>query len=783
MLARGMTFTSECIDFEGKTDAEIQSILAEYRLSLKIEEVRKVQFEILKRPPSVSELVLWSIQGSEHCSYKSSRPFLKLFPTDGPGVILGPKEDAGIVELARDQNGMRYGIAVSHESHNHPSQIVPYEGAATGVGGNVRDVCCMGAKVIAIGDALRFGELENAKAQWIANGVVSGIAGYGNPLGIPNVVGDVYYHKGYNDNCLVTVLTLGTIREDEIIHSSVPEGGAGYKLILVGKPTDNSGFGGASFASLELEEEKKEQNKGAVQEPNAFLERHILKATYALVEWLKANGHIHRVGFKDLGAGGIACASVELADSAGYGADVDLDAVHVSMDDLPDAVKLCSETQERFMWAVPEDLVETVLKHYNETFDFPSVSHGARASVVGSVRGDTLYRVTAKGQVIVEAQAKDVTEGLIYHREHHYSRSPRDEIAYDEPASYAAIIQQVITHPDVASKHGVYRRYDKQVQGLVVIERGQADAGVLRPYLDAERYPESIRQVGLAVSMAQNPHWGRIDAYWGAAMAVVDAVAKLASVGAAPIAISDCLCFGNPEKPSQMGEFVEAIRGISDACREIRLKAHPDHAIPVVAGNVSLYNETREGSIPPSPMIGCVGRLEHVDRAVTPGFKAERSILFHVGTITDRMGGSVYQEVIGRDCAPMPTVGFAEFGNQVNVVTDLIDQGRVLACKAVGPGGLAAALAWMCFHGEFECRVWMQSGLRKDFLLFNESPGFVMEVSRAHADEVETLLNERHVKFQKIGETVNRGNCEIQGIRLPDMAGLKNRWMTALDNL
>ena len=721
-----MTFTSECIDFEGKTDAEIQEILVQYKLALKIEEAKKVQFEILKRPPSVSELVLWSIQGSEHCSYKSSRPFLKMFPTDGPGVILGPKEDAGIVELARDETGLRYGIAVSHESHNHPSQIVPYEGAATGVGGNVRDVCCMGAKVIAIGDGLRFGELSNNKAQWIAEGAISGIAGYGNPLGIPNVVGDIYYHKGYNDNCLVTVFTLGTIREDEIIHSSVPQGGVGYKLILVGKPTDNSGFGGASFASLELEEDKKEQNKGAVQEPNAFLERHILKSTYALVDWLKEQGHIDRVGFKDLGAGGIACASVELADSAGYGADIDLDAVHVSMKELPDAVKLCSETQERFMWAVPEDLVEVVLKHYNETFDFPNVSHGARATVVGTVRGDSLYRVTANGQIIVEAQAKDVTEGLIYNREHYYSRPVREEIQYGEPASYAEMIKKVLTHPDVASKHKVYRRYDKQVQGLVVIERGQADAGVLRPYYDADKYPESVRKVGLGVSVAQNPHFGRIDAYWGAAMAVVDAVAKIASVGAAPIAISDCLCFGNPEKPAQMGEFVEAIRGISDACREIHLKAHPDHAIPVVAGNVSLYNETRDGSIPPSPMIGCVGRIDEVDRAVTPGFKSDRSAIYHIGEITEKMGGSVYQEVLGKDCARMPTVGFAEFGVQVSAITDLIGKGVVLSSKSIGPGGIAAALALMCFQGDYECRVWMQSPLRKDFLLFNETPGFCL---------------------------------------------------------
>ena len=777
-----MTFTSECIDFDGKTDAEIQEILIRYKLALKIEEAKKVQFEILNRPPSVSELVLWSIQGSEHCSYKSSKPFLKMLPTSGPGVILGPREDAGIVELVKDSNGKRYGIAVSHESHNHPSQIVPFEGAATGVGGNVRDVCCMGAKVIAVGDSLRFGELDNHKAQWIADGVVSGIAGYGNPLGIPNVVGDVIYHKGYNDNCLVTVLTLGTIREDEIIHSSVPQGGVGYKLILVGKPTDNSGFGGASFASLELEEEKKEQNKGAVQEPNAFLERHILKATYALVDWLKANNQIDRVGFKDLGAGGIACASVELADSAGYGADVELDKVHVSMDDLPDAVKLCSETQERFMWAVPDDLVDVVLKHYNETFDFPNVSHGAKASLIGEIREDGIYRVTAKGQVIVEAQAKDVTEGLVYNREHHYSQVPQNESDYAEPKSYLEMLGKIVSHPDIASKHPIYRRYDKQVQGLVVIERGQADAAVLRPF-HADHFPEEIREVGMAVSLAQNPHYCKIDSYWGGAMSVVDSVAQIASVGAVPIAISDCLCYGNPEKPSQMGEFVEGIRGIADACREIRLKEFPDHPIPVVAGNVSLYNETRDGSIPPSPMIGCVGRIGKAVSAVTPGFKKVKSAIYHIGEIANTLGGSVYHDVLGEESGKLPTVGFAEFGAQVNALSELVEKGVVYACKRIGPGGIAATLSLMCFQGKYECRAWVDSTLRKDAVLFSESVGFVIEIAKENGAFVESILKGHHVKFSKIGETVEPGSCEIQGIRISDMAKLKQAWLTRLENL
>ncbi len=778
-----MPFTSERIDFEGKTDAEILAILQHYKLALKVEEAKKIQFEILKRPPSVAEMVLWSIQGSEHCSYKSSRPFLGLFPTKGPDVILGPKEDSGIIELTKDAKGHRYGVVLSHESHNHPSQLVPYEGAATGVGGNVRDVCCMGARVIAVADGLRFGEIDHAKAQWIADGVVSGIAGYGNPLGIPNIAGDAYFHKGYNENCLVTVLTLGILREDALIHSYAPANAEGYKLILVGKPTDNSGFGGASFASLELEEEKKEQNKGAVQEPNAFLERHILKSSYALFDWLHANGQINRVGFKDLGAGGIACASVELADAAGYGADVDLDAVHVSMQDLPDAVKLCSETQERFMWVVPDDLVEVVLNHYNKTFDFPGVSHGARASVIGTIRGDGMFRVTAGGHTIVEARAEDVTRGLIYNREHHYTRKPLEaSMDYAEPESYAEMLEKVVTHPDVASRWPIYKRYDKQVQGSVVIQRGAADAGVLQPFV-AEEWPDEIRKVGVAVAMTQNPRYCLLDAYWGSVLAVIEGTAKLASVGATPIALSDCLCFGNPEKPGQMGEFVEAIRGISDACRGISLKDHPEHPLPIVSGNVSLYNETREGSIPPSPIIGAIGKVKDVSHVVTPGFKKPDSLLYFVGESKAELAGSIYHSVIRQSCGSLPKVDFAEWTRTLHTLVDLIGEGVVLSCKANGLGGLAACLAQMSFMGDAGCRVRMESGARRDQVLFSEHLGFVIEVCRENAAFVEDHMKKNRVTLRRIGETAPQGQFEVQGVRITDMKDLKRKWQfRLLDN-
>src|SRR5436190_9347666 len=296
--------TSTTFDFSSLSPDSIQEILKKYALSLTVEEALTIQNALLKRPPTLAELVLWSIQGSEHCSYKSTRKFLKQFNTEGPHVLLGAKEDAGIVAVATDNQGLRYGVVISHESHNHPSQIVPYEGAATGVGGNVRDVCCMGAEVIAVADSLRFGDINRAKTHWIHQGVVGGIGGYGNPLGVPNLAGDLYYDSAYNENCLVTVVTLGIVREDHIIHSYAPANADDYVFILVGKPTDNSGFGGASFASSTLEKDSQERNKGAVQEPNAFLQRHVLKANYALFKLLRESNLIDKVGFKDLGAGG-----------------------------------------------------------------------------------------------------------------------------------------------------------------------------------------------------------------------------------------------------------------------------------------------------------------------------------------------------------------------------------------------------------------------------------------------------------------------------------------------
>ncbi len=759
---------------------EIEKLLRDYNLNLSVDEALTIQNEFLKRPPTISECVLWSIQGSEHCSYKSSRIHLKQFNTSGPHVILGAKEDAGIVSVAQDKNGYRYGVIVSHESHNHPSQIVPYEGAATGVGGNVRDVCCMGGEVIAVADSLRFGDIKRARTHWIQEGVVSGIAGYGNPLGIPNIAGDVYYDPAYNENCLVTVVTLGIVREDHIIHSYAPPEAENYVFILVGKPTDNSGFGGASFASTVLEEDSQEKNKGAVQEPNAFLQRHLLKANYSLFQLLREKNLIDRVGFKDLGAGGVACASIELAEAGGsYGAEIDLDKVPTGMPGLMPSVILCSETQERFMWVVPPDLVDTILKHYNETFALPQVSEGACAAVIGKIRTDGLYVVNYKGRELVRAKVPDVTKGIVYNRPHASSQRQNTEPFFLPPDDYNQILLQLLAHENIASKEPIFEMYDKQVQGRTLIQAGWADAGVLQPFNES-KYPEEIRKTGIALSLDQNPRYNKIDAYWGAVNAVVESVRNITAVGATPVAITDCLCFGNPEKPEQMREFVDSVRGISDACAAVHLKDYPQSTLPVIAGNVSLYNESVKGAIPPSPMISCLGTLPDIDFAITFDFKKSDSLLILIGERKDECGGSVYYQLHNQLGSNVPKPDLSLFNREIHAVSSAIQHGLVNAAHDVSEGGVAVALAEMSFKNSLGVAVQINGELSADKLLFGETGGFILEIDKQHKAAFDKLVTQYQVPYMVIGHTTEQPVLQMNSVINLPVEEARQAWENGL---
>ncbi|MDO8481386.1 MAG: phosphoribosylformylglycinamidine synthase subunit PurL, partial [Nanoarchaeota archaeon] len=713
----------DLVRIQQMSDREVHEFLKKNAISLKCEEARRV-VQLLGRDPTLTELHIFNTQWSEHSSYKSSKEWLKLLPTKGKEVILGPAEDAGIVYFTTHE-GERYGIVMSHESHNHPSQVVPYEGAATGIGGNVRDVLCMGARVIASADPLRFGNPDGKnknRVKYIANQVIEGIAGYGNPLGVPVLAGDVMFNDSFDENCLVNVVTLGILKEKDIIHSTAPKNSEGYDIVIVGKATDNSGFGGAAFASLILDEQDRESNRGAVQVPDPFLKNVLLRSTEAVFEAVRKKKI--PVGFKDMGAGGIMCSTSELVASAGYGAEIDLDKVHVSMHNLPPFIIACSETQERFTWICPSDFTPTILKIYNEDFDLPNVSKGARASAVGKVTKTPDYALTHHGKVVCRAGVEVITEGIRYQRESKAPSHTFSEPTLGEPKDYDKAILDVLAHPNVASKAACIKHYDTQVQGLTVIQAGDADAGVQAPLPGCS--------AGIALSVDSNPKVSRIDAYWGAANAVAESMRNVAAVGATPVCLTDCLNYGNPEKPEAFYHFVQGVKGLSEAATQLHFKGTKD-PVPFISGNVSFYNESATGkSVDASAIVACLGRVNDISKVITMKLKKSGSALFMVGGRKDSLGGSIYYDLHGQTGANIPKTDFTGERNMIYAVIDAIDKRLLLSCHDVSDGGVVATLSEMMLGGEADgeigAAVTFDSSLPLWKTLFSESGGFVFEV-------------------------------------------------------
>ncbi len=752
----------EYLKFSEMTDDEVKKILKDNQIGLTVTEARKIETDILKRPPTLTEAVVWGIQGSEHCSYRSSRPSLKQLPTDAPNVILGPVEDAGVVEIARDGED-RWGLVMSHESHNHPSQIVPYEGAATGIGGNVRDVCCMGAKVIGTMDPLRMGNPENNENRVITNEVVRGIAGYGNPIGVPNMGGDIIFSDAFNDNCLVNVLTFGLVKESEIIHSYCPDeaGDVGYDIIIVGKPTDNSGMGGASFASIELDEDDKEANKGAVQEPNPFLKRHILASTYDLFERLKEMGKLDKVGFKDHGAGGNVCSTVEQVVDRGFGAEINIDKIHVGMENLHPSVIAASETQERFAWTCHPELTQMILDHYNKKWELGKVAKNAKASLVGKVTNGGRYIAKYNGEIVIDAQAKDICEGLQYKRE----SSPKDYSHLSEPEIDESSLDlnklcvQLLGANNICSKHSVYNKYDKNVQGNSIIEAGEADAGVMAPLLDKEGVSPEIQKTGVAVSADGITRYSNISPYWQGANATVEAMRNVAAVGGTPQALTDCLNYNNPEVPELMWEFTEGVRGIADACRGIPLKEYPDFPTPIISGNVSLYNQ-----IDATAVVGCAGTLKDYNKAITPQLKTSGNKLFLLGDRKDELGASEFYELLGHLGKNVPNENFEQATKEIYSVIDGIDQGLIESCHDISEGGLFVTLAEMTMPhprkggGKLGIKADLSEAgknLKTYVKLFSQTGGFVCEVKPENLDKFVTITEKYGINILEIGRVIS----------------------------
>lgn len=733
----------------------------ELGLNLTAGEVAQLRTSI-GREPTVTELFLFDVMWSEHCSYKSSRALLKKYlPTKSDRVILGPGEDAGVVRLA-EADGVSYVLVVAHESHNHPSQIIPVEGAATGIGGIVRDVYCMGADVVGVMDALRFGDPagpNGERTREIVDGVVRGIWEYGNALGVPNVGGDVYFDSRYDDNCLVNVVALGVAREEEIIRSRVPPQGREekYVLVLVGKPTDMSGLGGATMASRILDGEM-EGNVGAVQIHDPFLKRMLTEANKAVLRMLRERGI--PAGFKDLGAGGIACATSEMAGAGGFGAGVDLDEVHVALEDLEPYAIACSETQERYCLAVPSRVADEVLRIYNEDYELPHIYRGARASIIGEVDSTKNYLMTRRGERVVDVHVDLINEGISYDREKAPPAEPAAPIEVPDVESHSGSLLATMSHLSVSSRHYIYRHYDSEVRGEAVLRPGEADAGVIA-------IPGTT--IGIATSVDGNPFHCAIDPYVGAMNAVCESIRNVTAVGAVPVALTDCLNFGNPENPTVFRDFEETVRGVGDAARALSTPG-TDDPVAIVSGNVSFYNESRLGSaIPPSPIVACFGVMEDYSRAVSLCLKRPGSALVLVGDRKPGLGGSVFLGTLGRQGeGRLPELDLDAERRAIHAVKECIRSGHVLACHDISDGGLAAALAEMAIGGWGKGRVGamvtldFQSELSTTDLLFSESGGFVMEVPKERTEDVLRTAAELGASARIIGKTIDECALNIE---------------------
>ncbi|MGI8904938.1 MAG: phosphoribosylformylglycinamidine synthase subunit PurL [Candidatus Sumerlaeaceae bacterium] len=615
--------------------------------------------QILGRKPNITELGIFSVMWSEHCSYKNSKPLLRTFPTEGSHILQGPGENAGIVDF--DET---YAIVFKMESHNHPSALEPFQGAATGVGGILRDIFTMGARPIALLDSLRFGDPADARTRRIVSGVVEGIADYGNAVGVPTVGGECYFSPAYNGNPLVNVMCVGVIEKSRITRAVAS--GAGNLVVYYGNATGRDGIHGATFASTELTEES-EEKRSAVQVGDPFTEKKILEATLELI----AADSV--VAIQDMGAAGLTCSCAEMAGRGHMGIHVDLDKVPQRADNLSAYEMMLSESQERMLAiCTPEQLprVREILNKWD-----------LEAHVLGEINDTGIMQVVHQGKVVAELPADKVSENSpVYHRE---SRRPAymdsipdvTRLSFD-PTDLAAELIDFIASPNICSKRWIYQQYDHMVQTQTVTEPGD-NAGVLRVHGSKHHVVMSADGNGLTCYL---------DPYEGGKLAVAEAARNVACTGARPLAITNCLNFGNPTKPEIFYQIAEAVRGIGEACQALNT--------PVTGGNVSLYNENPAGAIWPTPIIGMIGKLEAPARPVKAGFARAGLHLFMLGPAASDLGGSEYARwKTGREYGPCPVCNLAHERRLVDLLVESAAAGYLQSAQDCGVGGLFVTLA------------------------------------------------------------------------------------------
>jgi phosphoribosylformylglycinamidine synthase len=690
---------------------------------------------ILGREPSFTELGIFSVMWSEHCSYKNSKPLLRLFPTEGPNVIQGPGENAGVVALD-DQ----YAICFKMESHNHPSAVEPYQGAATGVGGILRDIFTMGARPVALVDCLFFGEPGTPSVDRIVQGVVHGIADYGNCVGVPTVAGQVTFSPAYKSNPLVNVMAVGVMRKEDLTLAKAKT--PGNIVVYYGNSTGRDGVHGATFASEELTESTKEQ-RSAVQVGDPFMGKKILEATLELIK----SGSVEAI--QDMGAAGLTCSGCEIAGRGRLGMELDLDLVPQRALKMSAYEMMLSESQERMLAVIPPEHLTTALAILEKWEVNPAV--------VGKVTNDGLLTVRHHSKIVAQVPALKISEeSPVYQRESrqpaNFPTTPYKAGAWTDSVDPEATLLQLLAHPTIASKQWIYGQYDTMVQTNTVLGPG-AGAAVLR--VDGSK-----ALIGIASGI--DPLKMACDPYVGAQMALAEAAFNLLCVGCRPLGLTDNLNFGNPEKPEQFWYFRRAVEGLAALAREME--------IPVTGGNVSLYNESPTGPIWPTPTIGMVGRCSDPSELIRPGFKHAGDTVYALGEPAESMAGSLLAFLReGTLPAPLDATSGATFLTRARalqlLMEDLISARILESAHDVSEGGLAVALA--------ECALFSEAQLGLDAYtegedlagLFGE-PGALVVVSVApgNVDAFEEILA-RHmdVDFTELGEVSPRPEFSLGG--------------------
>jgi phosphoribosylformylglycinamidine synthase len=671
---------------------------------------------LLDRDPNLVELGIFSVMWSEHCSYKSTRVHLRKLPTKAPWVLQGPGENAGVIDI-----GDGDACIFKMESHNHPSFIEPYQGAATGVGGIMRDVFTMGARPIAMMNALRFGEPSHPKTRHLVSGVVSGIGGYGNCMGVPTVGGEVNFHRSYNGNILVNAMCVGLARQDKIFLSAAK--GAGNPVVYIGSKTGRDGIHGATMASAEFNEDS-EEKRPTVQVGDPFTEKLLLEACLELM----ATDAI--VAIQDMGAAGLTSSSAEMADKGGSGIELDLDKVPQREANMTAYDMMLSESQERMLAVLKpgrEAQAEAIFKKWELDF-----------AVIGITTDTHRLVVKHKGEIVADMPVTALSdEAPLYERPFEKSRPASGTPAFDKTRPVMDSLKKILGSPDMCSRRWVWEQYDNSVMSDTVQMPG-GDAAVVRVHGTNK---------ALAITTDVTPRYCAADPYEGAKQAVAEAWRNLTAVGATPLAVTDNLNFGNPQKPHIMGQIVAGVDGIGDACRALDF--------PIVSGNCSLYNETNGEGILPTPAIGAVGLLKDVRKMATVAFKRDVDVVMLVGETKGHLGQSIYlREIETREEGAAPPVDLDVEKKNGDFVRLLIEAGGIDTVHDLSDGGLLVALAEMAMAGNIGAKIALPAGSDPIPFLFGEDQGrYVVAFPSAMVPKVAETAHRHGVKAVLIGCT------------------------------